>query len=79
MCVYVVGCGRAVALYGDSVERQGSNERAKDPPRKCCPSILRGLPVWLEVGGTIVTAMGLLSCGSKLIGFRFKGCRNKPS
>lgn len=76
VCLRVFVC---MAGGGGGVEHQGSNERAKDPPRKCCPCIRRGLPVWLEVGGTIATAMGLLSCGSKALRVQVKGCRNKPS
>lgn len=63
---------------------QGSKERAKGPrppplPRKYSPSIVRGLPVWLDVGETIAAAKCLLNWGSKLMGFRFKGCRDELS
>lgn len=47
---------------------RGLNSEPMTLPRLCFPSILRGLPVWLEVGGTVETAMGV--CGLKLTDWR---------
>lgn len=56
---------------GDSVERQGSNAQAKDPPPTPLLSQYSERSSCL-VGGTVATAIGLLSCSSKVIGFRLR-------